>query len=467
MLFLVFIMFMFWLWGRRSLMVSTGDAEDIWKTITTFYSEERYASYVLYKGFAAVYPYVWLYQAAVLLNLNELLFVIIYHSFLFTFVTVIGIPEVVSKLFRYKTSFYQRVLRPIILFVIWRPTGALDKVMVDLPSCSGFIAAACCTLKVKEAQGTKKIFWAAAGGLLCGFIANISGQYTIAAYMVLAYAIVVLGKEYRYNDNKEIIIFGLLLTLFLCVGVKGFNAIFNEKVIGPFKDQGIVINNGAWWRDRALVCMMDKGRPGITIKRGVASLENIYGEEAGKEMLQKAVLGDATAFWTPQEYLIQVCKHPIDFALQYIDRIFLALSHDLGKQSVLSLSFGYLWLWMWIVTLVRHYHNIGEFFSRETWFLLASLSSMIAPLVMMVEMRYALSFHAFIYGLAFLGPIIPGTGKKIREGIKMVQNNGIRWMEFRIPWGIIGGFLFVCICLTYMSALYAQSDLGVNMLYCR
>ena len=465
--FLVFIIFMYWLWGKGSQMVSTGDAEDIWRTITTFYSEERYASYVLYKGFASVYPYVWLYQAAVWLKLNELFFVMVYHALLFTFVTVVGIPKVISQLLKYEAKYYQRVLLPVILFVIWRPTRALDTVMVDLPSCSGFIAAVCCALKVKEEQGTKKLVWTAAGGLLCGFVANISGQYTIAACLVMIYVIVVLIGEYRHNDKKGIIICGLLLTLFLCTGVKMVNGIFDKKVTEPFREQGIVMSDGAWWRNRALVCMMDRGRPGITIKRGAAILENIYGEEAGKDMLQKAVLGDASAFWTPQEYLLQVRRYPIDFMLQYIDRMFLAVSHDLGKQSAAFLSFGYILLWMFIVTAVRHYHNIRDLFSRETWFILAFFSSMIAPLVMTVEMRYALSFHAIVYGIALLGPLLPDTGRNIREGIKIVQRNGIvRGMEFKIPWGIIGGVLFVCICLSYMSAIYAQSDLGINMLYC-
>ena len=54
-----------------SMILISGDAADIWKTIKTYYTDDVYGSYVLYKGLLSIYPYVWLYKLAQLLHTNE------------------------------------------------------------------------------------------------------------------------------------------------------------------------------------------------------------------------------------------------------------------------------------------------------------------------------------------------------------------------------------------------------------
>lgn len=151
-----FILFMMWIYPFQSMIAESSDAADIWQTIKTFYNNDTYVSYVLYKGFMSVYPYVWLYQLSLLFHINEFFFVMLYHAFLFTYIAVNGLPEVIYHLTRYKAKIYQRILLIIILFIFWSPTKALNNVMVDLPSCAIFILACNCAIQSEYSTGRKR-----------------------------------------------------------------------------------------------------------------------------------------------------------------------------------------------------------------------------------------------------------------------------------------------------------------------
>ena len=91
------------LWVLGSMVTISNDAASIWQTIRSFYTENIAPSYLLYKGFASVYPYVWLYQLALIFGVNEFFFVMAYHALLFAYITVIGVPALVKELTGYET----------------------------------------------------------------------------------------------------------------------------------------------------------------------------------------------------------------------------------------------------------------------------------------------------------------------------------------------------------------------------
>ena len=58
--FIVFILYFGYVRESGDMISLSYDAADIWKTITSWYTNDVYGSYVLYKGINSVYPYVWL-----------------------------------------------------------------------------------------------------------------------------------------------------------------------------------------------------------------------------------------------------------------------------------------------------------------------------------------------------------------------------------------------------------------------
>ena len=164
-----------------------GDAADIWKSITTFHTGDLYPSYVLYKGFASVYPYVWFYQLAKLLNINEFFFVMCYHSLLFSYIVVIGVPVLVETLTEYKPKLWQKVLLFIVLHWFWGRYYVLTQLMVDLPSCAFFLMDIHCAVLIGQTVKWKRNVMIVLSGILCGLIANISGQYSISSICILIF----------------------------------------------------------------------------------------------------------------------------------------------------------------------------------------------------------------------------------------------------------------------------------------
>ena len=62
-LFVISFWFVLYQLVQRGTMIDiSGDAADIWKSIKTFGTDDLYPSYVLYKGFDSVFPYVSFYR---------------------------------------------------------------------------------------------------------------------------------------------------------------------------------------------------------------------------------------------------------------------------------------------------------------------------------------------------------------------------------------------------------------------
>ena len=95
-----------------------GDVTDIWKTITSFYSGDIQPSYVLYKGFLSVYPYVWFYELSKVFGVGSWFFIKIFHCFLFSYVSDIGFPYIVSKLLKIEIKFWRRMLVIFLMFIL-------------------------------------------------------------------------------------------------------------------------------------------------------------------------------------------------------------------------------------------------------------------------------------------------------------------------------------------------------------
>lgn len=464
-------MLFLWMLSRKDMISTSGDATDIWQTITTYYSKDRYYSYVLYKGFAAVYPYVWLYRLAVLFGLNDFFFIMLYYAILFSYLAVYGIPALVKALVKQDPALWQRILLIAVLFFLWRSTKALDSLMVDLPSCAYFVLATNGAMRLRTQIGWKKILGSLYTGLMCGLGGNISGQYSVAAFCIIIYA----SLQFLPHRCKETLkkkwapAMAVVLILVGSFVAKGANMIFDATVIQPYCAQGNYMATGNDWMQRGLIFMIDKNRifSGNVLEdpRGMAVLEDYYGAETAHEKMQLAAQGGYA--WTIKDYLKVVLQYPQEFLPRYVDRFFICLSTDLVRNSLTGLCMGYSMLYLALFTAVKGIKKVKDFFVGELWIILGFIASVIPSLVLTVEMRYALSLQALVFGVALLGPALPRFAKMIAVGFaECLKGKSLRPLsEKQFPWGFLLWGVFVVCCLAHIGTIYAQSSLGTNMLF--
>lgn len=472
-LFIISFLFVLYQLVQRGTMIDiSGDASEAWKAITTFGTEAPYPSYVLYKGFAAIYPYVWLYKLALILNVNQFFFVMCYHALLFSYIVFIGIPVLVETLTEYKSKLWQKMLLFVVLYWFWGRYYVLSQLMVDLPSCAYFFMAIHCAVLIEKYVKWKRNAIIILTGLFCGLIANISGQYSISAICIIIFSSVHIWKNTSYSFYKASkikkcfpMLVGLLIAMF-SVGL--LKVWFNIKVLEPFAAQGIVIKSGEAWMERALFYMLDIGRkfygPDLVDPRGNAIVMSIYGDK-GQELLEQAAAGQYG--WTIAQYFKAFVQYPLDFIMLYLNRFIIMISDDSGWCSLRSLLPSYSMIYLAILTCVKRIKKVRDVFKAKTWLVLACLASIIPTLVMCVEIRVTISFQALFFGVALVGPILPATWNTVCDGVKQCwrEKSLCSIMEKGFPWGLFGWLVFCLVCLAYFGAICAGSEMGTHMLY--
>lgn len=453
-------------------MTMSTDAADIWQTIRSFYTEDVYPSYVLYKGFASVYPYVWLYQMALFFGTNEFFFVMVYHGLLFAYITVIGVPALVKELTGYEAWVWQKAALIIVFYWYWNRFYALSQLLVDLPSCAFFLLAVQCGVAISHSPGYKRYGLVVATGLLCGLCANISGQYSAAALCVMIYASIQLWNIQKSSIWGKNLRRFLILFVILCgsmASVKLLNQQFYASVIQPLLDAGYYIAPAEFWLRRGLIYMLDIGRlfygPQLYDARGHEIIMSLYGVEEGTRLLQLAEAGGYG--WTIPEYFRAFFQHPIDFLVIYLNRFIVMFSDDGGNSSLRSLLPGYTMIYLTILTAVKRLGCLRDIFHAKTMLVLACFASVLPSLVLTVEMRYTLSLQALLFGVALAGPIVPQIIGSVSGGIQRMlrgEKSG-QLLDREIPWAFLGWIVFCAVCLAYFGAICSASNMGTDLLF--
>lgn len=459
------------LWVLGSMVTISNDAASIWQTIRSFYTENIAPSYLLYKGFASVYPYVWLYQLALIFGVNEFFFVMAYHALLFAYITVIGVPALVKELTGYETWLWQKVALIIVFYWYWNRWYALSQLVVDLPSCAFFLLSIQCAAGISRSSGYRQYGLAAATGLLCGLCANISGQYSVAALCVMIFAAVKLwnGQPLFFGRKKPagfLVSAGLLFVAM--ASVKFLNNQFYATVVQPLLDAGHNIAPAKSWMERGMIYMLDIGRlfygPQLYDDRGHQIIMSLYGVEEGTRLLQLAEAGRYG--WRIPDYFRAFFQHPIDFLVIYLNRLIVMISDDCGNSSLRSLLPGYTMIYLSFLTGIRHIKGLRDFFCLKLWLVLAVFATVIPLFVLTVEPRYTLSLQALLFGVALAGPIVPRIIGSTAKTIRQLQEEKISCLlDKPFPWALLGWVVFCAGCLAYFGAICAASNMGTSLLY--
>ena len=462
------LLYMIWLLPQESMIISSADACDNWQSIITWFSSERYGSYTLYKGFAAVYPYVFLYHMAIALHLNEFFFCMLYFAVLFAYVTAIGVPLIAEYLTGWTPKLLQRIIVPVFFFLIWKPTMVMNSLTVDLPSCAFFVMATTCILTISERQGRRQWLFVLLSGLLTSLCANISGQYSVSALFLLILAVVqILRSTVNVKQKMQHHRILQIILLFVSVAaVKLLNIMFMTKAVAPLVSAGAWIPSGDMWLQRGLLYFINRNRYlyGIPLMnpRGFAILQDMHGsEEAASNLLEMASMG--TMGWSVSEYFNMVFHYPVDAVVQALDKFFLSFSIDMRRQSVAFLVTGYSLFYIAAWNAVRRIHRWRDLLSPKILIVLAALCSLIPTMVMTLEMRVAIGAQSIIFGTALLCGSIPQTlesvAYRLSRGRIGKQRESVS-LSVYLTWCI-----FILFCMMHMGTLYAQSDMGTEMLF--
>lgn len=467
--FITALLYMCWLYNIGSMILVSGDAAVCWRSITTWFSPERYGGYTLYKGFSSIYPYVWFYHLAKALRLNEFFFCMLYFALLFAFITTIGVPAVVERLTGFQPRLYQRVLLPIFFFIIWKPTYALSELMVDLPSCAFFVAAVLAVLTIPQTYGKKRKVIVLVTGLLTGLCANISGQYSVSSIcLVLMSVWLILSDKNNKLDRKMSRPNQLAQTILLLAGfaaLKIVNSLFMTKAVAPLVADGAFVPTGSWLLKKGTMWFLDKNRgsPGVMLMnpRGYAILEDMYGsKELVEEALDRAAGGMG---WTIPEYFRMILKYPVDAVVQGLDKFFLSFSIDMGRFSAFFLVLGYSLVFVAVWNAIRNVHKWRDILNPNIFLAAAVLCAILPLIVFTVELRCAIGAQSIVFGLALLCDSFPNALNNLayivsrgRLGTKKVSAP----LNLYIVW-----LVFILLCMMHIGTLYAQSDIGTEMLF--
>ena len=466
-----FIFVMYYLLKRGTMVDFYGDAYDIWQSITSFYSRERKPSYVMYKGFSSIFPYVWLYHLSQLIHINDFFFIMFYHALLFSYIAVYGAPMMIEELTNYRAKPWQKAMTTLVFFLYWERYYAVSHLSVDLPSCAFFLIAIQCGISVRKSQSWKRYSLLSLSGLFAGLCANISGQYSVAAWMIIIYVIIQIWKSRPMDQQKAVrwsqVFIQVLLVLLPMSIPKQLNIVFYNKVVAPLIAEGAWIPSGKVWMERALVNGLPNLRMfyGNVLKdaRGEAILFAMFGEEGGRYVLDAAAKGGLG--WSVPEYLQAFFSQPSNFVMLYLDTIMCMLSDDGGRGSILILIPGYMMEYLTLYTLVVRIKRWKNVKTDKVLLVLAVFSSVLAMLAFTYcEMRYLLTLQCLLFGTALLGPILPRITRVILSLTCRIKDKDAL-SDMRFPWKIVGCVAYCLFCMAYFGSLCSGSGLGINMLY--
>lgn len=442
----------------------SGDANSIWRSIVGIANGTPEGSYVMYKGMISCYPYVWFYQLSQVLRLPTFFFFKLYHALLFAYITTIGVPCIVKQLFQRRPKAWQILLFSVAAFILWKPTLALDQLMVDLPCCAYFIFSAHMALRLgKLHRGYAAT--ALATGLFCGLNATGSGQYGLAVIciLLLAFMQIVFRKDRALSGKKRL--FYVLVLLMGYTVPHALNVIFMTKIVEPLIANGVQIQGGDFWLHRGLLYMFPfvENFPVRVNLRGYAILESIYGSaEAANAAI--AAAGAGSGGWSIGDWLTAFTRYPLDFMLLLLDKAFMCVTTDARGGNVRHLLVGYTLLYIAFMTMVNCTLKLKSVFQRKTLVPIAMLLTIAPSIALTVEARWAISLQSLVFGTALMGPALVDGGVTAIATVKRLIKGKLKLTECTFPWGLLIGIFFVWVCLTHYGDLMAHTYTGLELL---
>jgi hypothetical protein len=442
--YLIASIFAFLLFGANifssevSLVDKSGDAYSIWMTIVSLHSEKIESSYVLYKGFLSVYPFVYLYKLSLFMGLEKFIFIKIYFATLFSITSGLLIPYVVSNILNIKISVVKNLVFVLLLFYSVQFTLIFHALMVDLPSWAFFTAAIAVIIKYTKNFNNYYLF---IGGVCIGLGLCSSGQYSLSSYILIAYCLFIVIKN--SNKKKARLLFSLLILFSSVVTPKLWDLNFHRSVVKPLKISGEWIPTSEEWLHSGIKRLLPRYRFDDTNNRGMALLKSTEGANFDVEY-QKIKNGGGS--YSTNEYIKILSLYPLDFVVMWITKIFISISFDGGYPSVLHLLISYTATFFCLYLLYLNVKTIKDLLIWKTVILLSIFSTAIGSMVLIVEMRHVVTLFSFIIAFAVFQNEI---------NLTTLLSNKIAFLKMKtqISYLFVAYILFIAFCFCFYGSL--------------
>lgn len=428
----------------ESMTADSMDANNIWKTITSYFTEDTYASYVLYKGVFSVFPYVWLYQLTLMLHCGEFLFIKIFHGLIFAYITAIGFPAILEYVLNKKASVGVKTFYIGLIFCLQKFNLSYQLLVIDLPYLFWFTLMLHMYLLLKR-NCSCLLGKCALLGISLGCCTCFTGQYKFAALFVGCLALFHIWKS--CFPRKTIYKISAVMTLFIMAGaIVSAEAAFQANVVEPLRQK-----ENAWMPTASSLVQYQYsksdpnsiyGYPGLAIK----DYQIIAIAEAEKPHYE----GLSTTREILTEYLRAGLKHPGEFIVSFANKFFMVFACDNGSYSLFYywLSYSLLFISLWVI-----YQN-KNILKTKKHILLLFFTSVIAPCATHVEPRYVMAAQNFMFGLAIFDD-------SIRYEIKTAAKRFLYRFSKNKPvspetnnWTIWITFIYLCyimMCIMHLS----------------
>lgn len=441
-----FLLMCIYLIPKNDMISSSGDAASIWSAIKTFGNEYRESSYVMYKGFLSIYPYFWFYKLAEICSLNEFIFVKIYHIVLFAYITSVGFPNIISRLFNSKITLIRRLIFVILTFYMWEYTTALSQIMVDLPSLALFLLMVNSAMNISKNNSLNKYNFFITG-LLIGMGFCFSGQYSLATLIILIYLGITIFEKRRYFNFKKIIVLAIVLLIGINIPIS-YNNYFGNTVLKEFRDRGDWLPEASVWAEYGVTRDLNKyDMATIKSNRGEAIIRK-YGSYNNNEMIKiNETIASGAIIYKFEEYIKIVMSSPFDFIVGCFNKLFLTLSFDGGKRSVSSLLLSYTAMFMFGLIFKKQNVIINDIFKKELLIQIAFLATVLPLCILHVENRYAIGINGFLLAVLVFNNII----------YKRLECNKFKLSDFfkkNVNYTILIYLIFLIMCYIHYGVIY-------------
>ena len=446
---------MFILTYKYDLISASMDAQETWKVATTFFSEDKYYSYVMYKGIYAFLPSVFDYLVSTALNIPCLYIVKAFNALCFGYVSVYGIPFLVQSIHKNKfITVWQRYLLVFLLIIFESNINYF--LSVDMISCTMFFML--CNSVIKATQNDNLRWYnCIVLGLLFGINMCLSGQFAISTVIVAAAFLINFSykhfKKHGIPNIKNHIPWAYAIIL-IFIGyfiTRTPNQLYMDLVVWKAKADGAWIPTGSEWIVNGLSA-------NLLIINYPMSLPDHLSMQLLTDAQREIVSAGGTVF-TYSDYFKLILQNPFTFIVRWSERLFLGMINDprnifpcsaipaLGKYTNALLVSMVSIVYVFYDQFKERFKKYKDFISVELAIYIGFLFSALVPTFGHVENRYYFTARCLLFGVFAMSPFLNNATISIKNKIKNRK-------EIQVSYRFWGCIIFIILALVIYYAIY-------------
>lgn len=453
-----FLLMFFYLMPLPDLFYGSGDAHETWGVIKTFFSSDKYTSYVMYKGLYAFVPGVICYQLSNILNISFVLIMKVFHSLGFAYIASVGIPYIIRYLFKYDIKVWQKYLFIVMLFIL--ENSLFVFISVDFMSLALLVMCINSLIKITNNLNINKAYYLYSGFII-GICTCLSGQFLLSALILAIYFVYLIVK--RFDRKKIVLILVLFFTGFIFA--TGLNKVYVKTVVEPARNNGAWIPDGSFWLKFNFTSSMLITNYPMELK------DNLGGTIILNEKLNVNDISSGAVLYDTPDMIKMVLRYPVIFFVRWSERFLLGILNDRYNSYPIGTIFKPIMQTFIMVTLLfvslllakRNTKKVKDLLSFKNIIILCFIFSALVPCVFHVENRYFFGFRTFIIAIFCLSDFLPNLIKKLENDIKNFKFKNL--VNYKINHTFVEYIIFVIVvCMLYI-AIYQSAGANISMTY--